>query len=96
MAELSQVEFNDVTYDLKDTEARKSISVLNQITTYEQKSGSIASFDAFTANVPIRSIIAQIEPIQEGSGDPSPNNIRLISGWASAEINRTAINVWNE
>jgi hypothetical protein len=28
-----------------------------------------------------------IEPVQEGSGDPSPENIRPISGWTEANVN---------
>lgn len=28
-----------------------------------------------------------IEPVQSGSGDPSPENIRPISGWTAANVN---------
>ena len=31
-------------------------------------------------------VISHIEPVQEGSGDPSPSNIRPISGWTGAKI----------
>lgn len=55
-------------------------------------SGAIASFPDGSAN-PIKSLDFSIEPIQEGSGDPSPNNNRPISGWTGAEIPRTGKNL---
>ncbi len=41
------------------------------------------------------SIQAQIVPLQEGSGDPSPDNVRPISGWDSATLthNDTTITI---
>ena len=41
------------------------------------------------------SIKAQIVPLQEGSGDPSPDNVRPISGWDSATLthNDTTITI---
>lgn len=38
-------------------------------------------------NTPLKSAVVNIEPVQSGSGDPSPTNIRPISGW-------TQVNVW--
>lgn len=35
-----------------------------------------------------------IEPLQAGSGDPSPENIRPISGWAGANVIRTGLNMF--
>lgn len=37
-----------------------------------------------------------IEPKQEGSGDPSPENIRAITGWTGATATRTGLNQWDE
>ena len=73
MADISKIKTLDgTTYDLKDTTARENISALNQITTYEQKTGSIVSFEASAANMPIKSLVAQIEPIQDLHGYSSP------------------------
>lgn len=52
-------------------------------------SGAIASFPDGADDVPVKSLVAQIAPVQSGSGDPSPTNIRPISGWTSATITRT-------
>jgi len=45
----------------------------------------IASFNDGTAN-PMPSLEISIEPVQSGSGDPSPSNVRPISGWSGAKI----------
>ena len=48
-------------------------------------SGNPASFTAQSGDS-IGSIIAPITPVQSGSGDPSPSNVRPITGWAGANI----------
>lgn len=35
---------------------------------------------------PVQALSVKLEPIQAGSGDPSPDNIRPISGWRGASI----------
>lgn len=34
-------------------------------------------------------------PVQSGSGDPSPENIRPITGWTGAELGRAGKNLWS-
>ena len=53
---------------------------------------SVASFDDGMENQPMEVKIA-INPVQAGSGDPSPSNVRPISGWTSATITRTGKNL---
>jgi hypothetical protein len=38
------------------------------------------------SNLPMPKLQVGIEPIQEGSGDPSPENIRPISGWDEVNV----------
>lgn len=38
------------------------------------------------ANLPMPKLEVGIEPVQEGSGDPSPENIRPISGWDEVNV----------
>lgn len=59
-------------------------------------SGAVASFSDGADNVPLKSCIVQVEPVQEGSGDPSPENVRPISGFTGVEVQRTGVNVWDE
>lgn len=58
--------------------------------------GSIASFPDGADDIPLKSCIVQVNPVQEGSGDPSPDNIRPISGWTGCEIVRANANLWND
>lgn len=58
-------------------------------------SGSIASFPDGADNVPVKSLKVNIEPVQSGSGDPSPTNIRPISGHTSAVVTRTGKNLFD-
>lgn len=54
--------------------------------------GSVASFSD-GADAPVKSIVVGIEPVQSGTGDPSPENIRRISGWTGANITTCGKNV---
>ena len=40
-------------------------------------------------------LVVGIEPIQAGSGDPSPDNVRPISGWTECKVTRTGKNLVN-
>lgn len=51
--------------------------------------GSIASFPDGADDMPVKSFVVGIEPVQEGGRDPSPDNVSPISGWTSAEIQRS-------
>ena len=56
-------------------------------------SGPVVTFNSSRARIPIDSIICDIDPVQAGSGDPSPSNVRAISGWTGAKIKRTGKNL---
>lgn len=49
--------------------------------------GSIASFSDGGDDLPMKSLKVNIVPKQSGSGDPSPSNVRPISGWDSVAVN---------
>lgn len=59
-------------------------------------SGAIASFPDGAKDVPVDSLIVNIEPVQEGSGDPSPDNICPISGHEEVSVVRCGVNLWDE
>lgn len=52
-------------------------------------SGSIASFTDGADNVPLVSHNVTIEPVQSGTGDPSPSNVRPISGHSSVTVSHS-------
>ena len=61
-------------------------------TTERTISGSIVSIpDGMSA--PAIDVSVEIEPVQAGSGDPSPENVRPISGWTGCKVQRTGKNL---
>lgn len=74
------------------TESRRKI-ILNS-PHIASASGSIVSVnDAIKAK--LKSCVVDIKPVQEGTGDPSPDNIRPISGWTGAQVTRCGKNLCN-
>lgn len=49
-------------------------------------SGAVASFPDGADNLPVKKLVIHIKPAQDGSGDPSPTNVRPISGWTGCNI----------
>lgn len=58
-------------------------------------SGEICSF-VDGADAPFADFKVNIEAVQSGSGDPSPTNVRPISGWTGANIYKRGFNLWDE
>ena len=56
-------------------------------------SSNLVSFRS-AARVPIDSLKVYFNPVQAGTGDPSPENIRPITGWTSADIYEVGKNLW--
>ena len=55
--------------------------------------GEIASFTDGGDDLPMKSLKVNIVPKQSGSGDPSPSNVRPISGWDEVEVVRCGKNL---
>lgn len=70
-------------------------SLWDKILVNEEASGAVASFDDGADDVPVSSLKVALEPIQTGTGDPSPSNIRPISGHSSVTVERTGKNLLN-
>ena len=62
---------------------------------FESKSasGAIATFDSIFDDFPFKKCLVEINPVQSGSGDPSPSNVRPISGWTGCNVTRTGKNL---
>jgi hypothetical protein len=58
-------------------------------------SGDIASFADGADNRQIRKIVGTIVPVQSGTGDPSPDNVRPISGWTGCELPHRGKNLFD-
>jgi hypothetical protein len=59
-----------------------------------EASGAIASFSTDMV-VPLKKCEFSIEPVQSGTGDPSPSNVRPISGWTGANVVRCGKNLFS-
>ena len=45
---------------------------------------------------PLKSLLIPFTPIQEGSGDPSPTNVRPITGWTGVDVTHTGKNLFDK
>lgn len=60
----------------------------------ETASGGVANFKTDMI-APLKGCKINFLPKQSGSGDPSPTNIRPISGWDGVTIYRSGVNIWD-
>ena len=85
----------DVT-DLRDglTSANQAIEQLD----YKGATFDYDDIQTFTAGHEgiVNWLKAKVEPVQAGSGDSSPSNVRSISGWTGVTIGATKKNLWDE
>lgn len=60
-----------------------------------EATGNPITFNTY-GNLPYEISKAEVTflPKQSGSGEPSPDNVRPISGWTEVSVTRTGVNVW--
>lgn len=90
----SNADYIEVEYDLHETQEilnRKAFIMANQ-PHIESASGAIANFKTDMV-APLKECKVYFSPVQEGEGDPSPENIRLIKGWDSIDITTAGNNI---
>lgn len=57
-------------------------------------SGAVASFQDGADGVPVKSLVVNIAPVQAGEGDPTPDNIRPLSGLTGGTVTRVGKNLF--
>ena len=57
-------------------------------------SGSICTFNALQAGIPLKSCVSQISGYQEGTGTPSPSNVRNLVSFSSGTLTATGKNLF--
>ena len=90
----SNADYVEVEYDLHETQdilARKQFIMASQ-PHVEEASGAIATFNTDMA-AKLKECKVYFKPVQEGEGDPSPENVRTISGWTGLEVIRCGKNM---
>ncbi|MBQ6398204.1 MAG: hypothetical protein IJI06_08680 [Oscillospiraceae bacterium] len=86
-------DYTDLTEDVSDL---KSAINSKAPVIIDTASGAVASFEDGADGMPIKSLTVNIEPVQAGNGDPSPQNVRPISGRTECVVNNTKKNLLNE
>ena len=77
--------------DLQTDVAQNEADILKAFPT-DSASGAIASFTDGADNLPLKSLVVDIDPVQDtSSGNPSPTNICPISGWTGMQLNANGI-----
>lgn len=95
LAETAQGKAEDAQEAAEDAAEQAEIYAASYLKAFpvDTASGSVANFPDGADDVPVKDLTVAIEPVQAGSGDPSPTNIRPISGWTGATVTRTGKNL---
>lgn len=59
----------------------------------ESASGDVTVIHDGADSLPVRDLSVAIEPVQTGTGTPSPSNVRAINGWDALKVARTGKNL---
>lgn len=70
--------------------ARNFLEALMTETTTE---ANVATTDDAAGGLPLKQFVGNIQPAQAGTGDPSPTNVRQISGYTSVTVTRAGKNI---
>ena len=66
---------------------------MNALITETTEEATVATCDDAAGGLPLKTLTANIVPAQEGSGDPSPDNVRPITGYTGVTVTRTGKNI---
>lgn len=77
---------DSVTIFVDPNHTHITVQVLDLVNADSHGPSDLVTLDADVAEVPLKNCVVNIEPVQAGSGDPSPTNVRAISGWSGAQI----------
>ena len=86
------------TYVVKDYDADMAQMQEDVYNLFPRKSLPSAAIHAFADgadNIPVKAMEVAVRAVQSGSGDPSPDNVRPISGWSNAKIYGTGKNLFD-
>ena len=88
-------EINSELGNLKENFNQYNTEVLGLYPQMQIEDTAVASFTDGADNIPVKSLTVEIEPVQSGTGDPSPENVRPISGWTGANVSVTGKNLFH-
>ena len=94
----SNADYVEVEYDLHETQdilARKQFIMANQPHIVKPAAAPLQNFETNMV-APLKECKLYFEPVQEGEGTPSPDNVRPITGWTWLKVYRTGKNMLDE
>ena len=91
--ELSDISENPVQNKVISERIGNLSDLINSVFVTDFASGGIAHFVDGADDVPLKSFKVNIEPVQSGSGDTSPDNVRPITGFRSVKVTRAGKNL---
>lgn len=92
MAIIDFVNFNGERLDLQDSALTAYVRDMSPVATVG--SADMVSVDD-AAPLTAEGLVVNVEPVQAGSGNPSPTNVRPISGWDGVTVTATGKNLLN-
>ena len=96
LSDLSAGEFN-IVFECKPQRYLDSGGEVRDVDawgTTDTETGDIVSFDG-EPQTGIKDLTVAITPVQAGTGDPAPDNVRAISGWTGANVHVDGENLLN-
>lgn len=87
--EVTREELDELKEDFEDLKNSNANIIV------DKASGSIISIPYGAENILLKDFLINIEPVQEGSGNPSTENVRPISGWTEVNAVRVGKNLLN-
>lgn len=85
----SKVKYNDINHELEDSVNTGLEERVDQLEDNIENNIAVSGPAALITNaapIIVSSLIANITAVQEGTGDPSPENVRAISGFSTVTI----------
>lgn len=79
----------DIT-DLKEDLSQKAPAIYNT-----SNESEVVTFADGADDMPMKSVVLKLVPHQEGTGDPSPDNVRPISGYTAVNVTMAGKNLAN-
>lgn len=83
-------------YEYQVTDGQVTLAQLSAVLPTDTASGAIASFEDGSGLFDYLSCVVNIEPAQAGSGTPSPDNVRPITGWTGCEVDVAGVNLFDK
>ena len=89
--------YSDATSSTHGLMSSTDKKLFDEIVSKEDTTYGPSDIVSFNSNIskPVKNLKVNIEPIQSGTGDPSPTNIRPISGWTGVNVTRTGKNLFS-